>query len=66
MNILFKTKDERKRSKRDRKMHKAMRSSVEFHERYTTFTVIACKLEFVDQFWLPYLEQPQSGVVVFQ
>ena len=25
-----------------------------------------CKLEFSDQFWLPFLDQPQSETVVFK
>ena len=24
-----------------------------------------CKLEFVDHLWLPFLDKPQSGIVVF-
>ena len=25
----------------------------------------ACKLEFVDHLWIPFLDQPQSNIVVF-
>ena len=43
---------------------------VDIHERNKMFTVTvkpknACKLEFVDHLWLPFLDQPQSGILVF-
>ena len=47
--MLFKTEDERKRRRCDRKIHKATRIHVEIHEINKSFTVInqpknACKL----------------------
>ena len=71
INILFKTKNVRKRWRCDRKIHKDMIIPVDIHERNKMFTVTvkpknACKLEFVDHLWLPFLDQPQSDVVVFQ
>ena len=70
MNMLFKTKDERKISRCDRNIHKAMRIPVDIHEWNKKFTVTvqpknACKLEFLDHLWLPFLDQPQSDIVFF-
>ena len=70
MNLLFKTKDEIKRRRCDRKIHKAVRVPVVIHHRNKNFTVTvlpknACKLEFVDHLWIPFLDQPQSDIVVF-
>ena len=47
-----------------------MRITVEIHERNKKFTVTvqpknACKLEFLDHLWLPFLDQPQFDIVVF-
>ena len=39
INMLFNTKDERKRSRCDRKIHKAMRITVDIHERNKNFAV---------------------------
>ena len=68
--MLFNTNGLRKRRRRDRKIHKAMRIPVDIHERNERFTVTdqpknACKLEFADHLWLPVLDQPQSDIVVF-
>ena len=40
------------------------------YQRTKTFFVTvqqknACKLEFADQLWLPFLDKPQSDIVVF-
>ena len=47
-----------------------MRIPVYIHERNKKFTVTvqqknAYKLEFVDHLWLPFLDQPQSDILVF-
>ena len=49
MNMLFKTKDEIKRRRFDRNIHKAMRIPVDIHETNKKFTITvqpktACKL----------------------
>ena len=61
--MLFNTKDEGKRKICDLKIHKAIRIPVDIHERNRTFTVTvqpksACKLEFVDHLWIPFIYQP--------
>ena len=68
--MLFKANDVRKRSRCDRKIHKAVIIPVEIHERNKKFTVTvkpknAGKLEFLDHFWLPFLDQPQYDILVF-
>ena len=67
MNILFKTKNVRKSSRCDIKIYKAMRIPFEIHEINKRFIVTiqpknACKLEFLDHLWLPFLRQPQSHI----
>ena len=67
--MLFKTKDEMKRRRCDRNIHKAMIIHVEIHETNKKFTAYsfpknACKLEFADHLWLQFLDQPQSDIVV--
>ena len=52
------------------KIHKDMRIPVDIHEINKKLTVTvhpknACKLEFVDHLWLPFLDQPQSDIAVF-
>ena len=47
-----------------------MRIPVDIHQTNKKFSLIvqpkhACKLEFVDHLWIPFLDQPQSDVVVF-
>ena len=69
-NLLFKTKDVKKRNRRDRKTHKAIIIIFEIHERNKKFTVTVqpknvCKLESIDHLWLPFLEQPQYDIVAF-
>ena len=71
INMLFKINDARKRRMFDRKIHKAMRIPVEIHEINKKFTITvqpknACKLEFVDHLWLPFIDQPHSDIVVFE
>ena len=51
-------------------IQKAVRIPVEIHEtnKKFTFTVQpknACKLEFVDHLWIPFIDQPQLDIVVF-
>ena len=70
MNMLFKNNYVGKIGLFDRKIHKAMIIPVEIHERNKKFTVTfhpqnACRLEFADHLWLPFLDQPQSDIVVF-
>ena len=60
MNMLFKTEGDV-----IKKIHKAMIIPVDIHERNKKFTVTvqpknACKLEFVDHLWLPFIDQTQS------
>ena len=52
----------------DRKIHNAMIIPVDIDGKKVTVIVQqknACKLEFVDHLWLPFLHQPQSDIVVF-
>ena len=47
-----------------------MQIPVDIHENNKKFTVTfqpknACKLEFVDHLWVPFLDQSQSDIVVF-
>ena len=70
MNTLFRNNDGRKRSKYDRNIQKSIRIPVEIYQINKMFFVIfqqknACKLEFAYCFWLPFIDQPQSGIVVF-
>ena len=70
MKMLFKAEDVRKRRIFDRKIHKAMIIPFEIHERNKAFIVTiqpknARKLEFVDHLWLPFLDEPQSDILVF-
>ena len=69
--MLFKTKDVRKGRKYDKKIHKSMIIPVDINEINKHFTVTvqpknACKLEFVDHLWLPFIDQPQSDILVFE
>ena len=70
INMLFKAKYERKIKRGDRNIHKAMSIFVDIHQKNKKFTVIfqpknACKLGFADNLWLPFLDQPESDIVVF-
>ena len=70
MNMLFKTKDEINRRRCDRNIHKTMRIPVDIHDTNKRFTVTvqpnnACRSEFIDHLWLPFLDQPQFEIVVF-
>ena len=65
--MLFKTNSVIKRSIFDRKIHKAVRIPVDIHGKKFTVTVQpknAIKLEFVDYLQLPFIDQPQSEIVV--
>ena len=60
MNMLFRTKDERKGSRGDRNIHKAMIIHFDICEANKKITVTVqpknvCKLEFADHLWLPFL-----------
>ena len=55
----------------DRNKHKAMRITVGIHKMNknicgTVQPKNACKLEFSDHLWLPFLDQPQSDIKVFE
>ena len=70
MNMLFNTRDESKIISCDQNIPKPMRICVDIHETNKKFTVTvepknACKLKFADHLWLPFLDQPQSDIVVF-
>ena len=70
MNTLLKTNYERKRVKCYRSIHKAIRIPVDIHKNNKRFYVTvkpknACKLESVDHLWPPFLDEPQSDIVVF-
>ena len=70
MNMLFKTRYERKSRRCDKIIHKAMRIPVDIHERNLKICVTVqlkhlCKLKFLDHLWLPFIEQPQSDIVFF-
>ena len=63
LNMLFKTNDERKRRICDKIIHKATRITVKIHQTNKEFCVVvqlknACKFEFADYLWLPFLDQP--------
>ena len=69
-NTLFKANDERKRRRYDKITHKAMRIPVDINQTNKKFSITvqpknACKLEFVDHLWLPFIYQPQSDIIVF-
>ena len=68
--MLFKNKDEINRKRCDRKTHKDMIITVDINEINKKFTVTvqpknARKLEFVDNLWLPFLDQQQPDILVF-
>ena len=70
MNTLFKTNDERTRSRCDRNIHKVVRITVDVHQTNIKLFVTvqpknACKLEFSDHLWIPFIDQPQSDILVF-
>ena len=69
MNAFFKTNSERKISICDRRIHKDIRIPVDINQPNKKFSVTVqpknvCKLEFADNIWLPFLDQPQSDIVV--
>ena len=70
MKTLFKNNYERKRWRCDKTTHKATRIPVDINQTNKKFYVTVqpknvCKLEFADHLWLPFLDQIQSGIVVF-
>ena len=69
-SIHFKNNDGRKRSKYDRNIHKAMViPDRNFQNNKKLFVTVhpnnACKLEFADRLWLPFLDQSQSDIIDF-
>ena len=70
MNMLFKNNYIIKIRKYDRKIHKSVRIPVDVYQVNKKLCVIvkpkhACKLEFEDHFWLPFIDQPQPDIIVF-
>ena len=72
MNILFEAKDERRRRIYDRNIQKYRIRIIpaDIHEINKKLIVTvqpknACKLEFADHLWLPFLYQQQSDIVFF-
>ena len=70
MNTFVNNTDGRKRSKYDRNIHKGMRIPVDIYQTNKKFFVTvqpknACKLEFADHLWIPFIDEPQSFIVVF-
>ena len=71
VNTLFKNNDRRKIRKYDRKIHKAIITTVNIYQMNKKLFVTAqpknaCKLEFADNLWLPFPDKPQSEIVVFK
>ena len=67
---LFNTDDERKRRRCDRSIHRNMGINAYINQTNKNFSVTvqpknACKYEFADHLWLPFLDQQQSDIVVF-
>ena len=62
MNVLFNNINGRKRRMDDKNMHKSIEIPVEVYQSTIKFFVTdkknACKLEFADHLWLPFLYQP--------
>ena len=70
MNMLFNNYDEIKIRICDRNIHKAVQITVGIYQRNKELFVTvqpksAYKLEFIDRLQLPFLDQPQSDIVVF-
>ena len=70
INTLLKANDERKISKCDKSIHKAMITRFDIHQTNKNFSVTvkpinACKLEFADHLWLTFLDQLHSDILVF-
>ena len=67
---MFKNNDERKIRRCDINIHKAMWIPINVYQTNKTFFAAvqpkkSCILEFSDNPWLPFLDQPQSDIVVF-
>ena len=67
---MFNKHNGRKKRKLDMSKHKAMRIPDRICQNNKNLPVIvipikACRIEFDDHLWLPFLDQPQSDVVVF-
>ena len=68
---MFKANNERKRRMRDKNIHEAMGIHVDIHQTkkkfyFTVQPKNAFKLEFADHLWLPFIDQPQYDIVLFQ
>ena len=60
---------EEKRSRCDTNIHKAMRIPVDIYQGTKNLFVTvqpknACKFESADHLWLPFIDQPQSDIIV--
>ena len=71
MNTFLKAENARKIRIYDKGIHKTMWITVVSHQTNKKFSVTgqpenACKLKFADHLWLPFIDQPQSDVVVFE
>ena len=70
MNMLFKNKEKRKIRRFYINIHKAMQIHVTMYPtNKKLFVTVQPKntfqLELADHLWLPFLDQPQSNIVVF-
>ena len=69
MNTFLNTNDERNIGICNRIIHKVMIILFDIHQKNINYLLqlkkIACKLEFSDHLWLPFIDQPQSDIVVF-
>ena len=70
MNTLFKNNYRRKRRMSDINIHKAMLIHANIYPMNKNLFVAvqpknSRKAEFIDHLWLPFLDQPQSDMVVF-
>ena len=70
MNTLFKNKGKIKRRRHDINIHKAMQIPVNIYQSNKLFFGLvqpknACKLEFADHLWLPYLDKTQYDIIDF-
>ena len=71
MNTLFKCNYERKGGRFYQSIHKSMIIPVDINQTNKSFYVTvkpknACKLEFAYHLWLPFLDQPQSDIIIFR
>ena len=67
---MFNTNDEIKISICDIIIHNDMRIPVDSHQTNKNFSATfqqkkACLSEYADYLWIPFIDQPQSDIVVF-